>query len=288
MTTNARVNQAQQAIIQLSNGRQLACEIEGQELSRPPILLVRPLGGSMALWGEFRRILSTRHRVLSFDLRGTGASTHEATLRDTTKTFAEDCVRVLDYFRVPRAHVFGISLGGMTATWLAIQSPARVAKLCLASTPSCGLELTHVGLARAFSLAKCIFRPRNEVEPALVRRILSLRFRREHPHDVAHIDRVVRACPSDVRVLLAHILAGARHDARSDLHRIEAETLVLAGEEDRLLRPKRARALASRIPRASFEVMVAAGHDLTLERPRETATRVAEFVGTHEGPFAGS
>jgi 3-oxoadipate enol-lactonase len=77
---------------------------------------------------------------------------------------------------------------------------------------------------------------------------------------------------------LRHALAAIRHDARSVLGRIEAPTLVLAGDEDGMLGVEAPQELARGIPNATFETIREAGHDVTLEQPSVTAARVALFL----------
>lgn len=259
----------------LPDGGRLVVAVRGRERGEPPILLIRPLGGSIALWGEFAGRLAERRRVLAFDHRGVGRS-QPGDARTTTQQLARDALSVLDHLAIARADVFGISLGGMTATWLARIAPQRIARLCLAATPAEGVALTRGGLRRGLALAACFARPRDRVEPALVRRVLSRRFRATRPDEVARIERVVRETPSPRASLLRLALAGARHDARRELPRIAAPTLVLSGELDVLLGPEPTRALARAIPGAVHDVIAAAGHDLTLEQPHATAERVAD------------
>lgn len=230
----------------------------------------------MSLWGSFRDLLSETFRVISFDLRGTGQSSADRAWV-STQTIAFDGVHVLDSLGVPRAHVFGISLGGMAASWLAILSPTRVAKLCIASAPARGLELTRSGLRRDAALAACFARPTAELEPRLLDRILSRRFHESHPDEVRRLARILRAGPTSRIHLLRHALAGVLHDARRELSRIQAPTLVLAGEDDTLLGTEPPRVLSQAIPMSTFEVIAASGHDLTLEQPIVTAERVSRF-----------
>jgi 3-oxoadipate enol-lactonase len=261
----------------MRDAARIAYEVHGREHGGTPVLLIRPLGGSMALWGEFRARLAERMRVIAFDLRGTGRSSAHPTWV-TTKGIARDSVGVLDHLGVDRTHVFGISLGGMAATWLAIRAPRRVARLCIASAPARGIALTRAGLRRELALAACFLRPREAVEPCLLDRIFSTRFREEHPDEVRRLERALHAEPASRVALLEHALAGLLHDATGALDRIVAPSLVLAGEDDLLLGTESVRALARRIPRARFETIASAGHDLTLERPRETAARVVQFL----------
>ena len=261
----------------LPDGGEIAYQIRGRVHGGTPLLLVRPLGGSTALWGSFRTVLSEKLEVISFYYRGSGHST-QAPAWVTTKGLARDGLGVLDHLGATRAHVFGISLGGMAATWLALLAPARVAKLCLAATPARGIELTHTALRRDLALAACFARPLPEVEAHLVDRILSRRFREGHPEEVRRIERALHAQPATRTALIKHAVAAFLHDARRELHRIHAPTLVLAGQDDELLGTGPPRALAAAIPGAMFEIIAASGHDVTLEQPIAAATRVARFL----------
>lgn len=274
MTARAAAPEA--GFAKLPDGGELAYQIRGRSLGGIPVLIVRPLGGSMALWGTFREILAEKLRVISFDHRGTGHSS-PAPAWTTTRGLARDALHLLDHLRIERAHVFGISLGGMTATWLAILAPDRVEKLCLAATPARGLDLTGAGVRRGLSLAACFARPLDHVESSMVHRILSPAFRAAQPEAARRIERPLEAEPASRADLIKHAMAGALHDARGELSRIEAPTLVLAGELDNLLGQEAPRRLAAAIPRAKFEVVAASGHDLTLEQPVAAASRVARF-----------
>lgn len=260
----------------LPDGDELAYQIHGRAHGGIPVLLLRPLGGSMALWGAFRERLAERHRVISFDLRGTGQSSPDPAWV-STRRLARDSLQVLLYLDVPKAHVFGISFGGMIATWLAILAPTRVARLCVASAPARGLDLTRAGLRRDLALAACFARPSEHVEASLVARILSRSFREAHPDEVRRIEGIVRAEPASRIVLLKHALAAVLHDARHEVRRIESPTLVLAGQNDSLLGTEGPRALSDAIARATFEIIAGSGHALTLEQPIVTATRVSDF-----------
>lgn len=263
--------------VPLADGGRLAYRIDGPA-GGFPVLLVRPLGGSMRLWGTFRDNLATRHRVVSYDHRGGGCSSRAPAVR-STEALARDASSLLDYFGIERTHVFGISLGGMVATWLAAKEPAKVARLCLTSAPVRGLDLSGGGVQRELALAACFLLRSGEVEAALVRRVLSRRFRSSNPREVERIVRVVKTEPiaTTRRVLLARAGAGIFHDASDAARSIVCPTLVLRGGDDILLGPRDARDLAGAIPRATLETISAVGHDPTLEAPEQTAARVARF-----------
>jgi 3-oxoadipate enol-lactonase len=270
-------------VVELPDGGQLAYQLHGRDRGCP-LLLIRPLGGAMALWGRFRAALAEHHRVISFDLRGAGQSSADPAWV-TTRSMAGDGLAVLDHLQVERAHVFGLSLGGMIATWLAILAPRRVARLAVAAAPTHGWALTRVGLRRDLTMASCLALPRRDVEAALVDRVLSRRFREACAEEVRAIEAKIRAEPASRRALVKHAAAGLFHDARRELNAISAPTLVLVGADDLLLGTEAARALARAIPGAHFAIVANSGHDVTLEQPADTAARVLAWL-RGEGPSA--
>jgi pimeloyl-ACP methyl ester carboxylesterase len=250
--------------------------------ARPPLLLLRPLGGSMALWGAngFLEHLAAARRVIAFDARGTGRSS-QAPLRTTTRQMAADALALLDHLGMAQVDVFGLSLGGMVATWLAIDAPGRVRRVVLGSTVRRGLEVSPRGLGRALSLGRCLLRPRMaEVEACLLRRILSPRFHREHAEAVKRFERLARAEPASRFGLLRLIFAAAQHDASAHLGRLRAPALLLWGDLDTLLRYRFSRELACALVDARLEIIAGCGHDLSLEQPLATAARINAFLAS--------
>jgi 3-oxoadipate enol-lactonase len=267
----------------LRDGRHLAVERDGAAHGGTPVLLIRPLGGTMSLWGPFREVLASRAPVIAFDRGGAGESS-DAPLGATTRGMAADAVAVLDHFHATRAHVFGISLGGMVASWLAIDAPERVDRLCLASTPDAGLDLSRTAAGRGVSIAGCLFGPADRIEACLARRILSEPFRAQHPERVAHLQLLAGREPARRRELLKQLAAAALHRPGGALGKIRGPALILAGDRDELLGHRPQEALARAIPGARLEVVPGAGHDLTLEHPLLVARRVGSFFFGDEEP----
>lgn len=264
------------ATVSLPDGGHLAYEVHGAEHPGVPALLLRPLVGAMGLWGPFLDALAARLRVVVFDPRGTGASS-DAAVDATTRDLALDAVAVLDAVGEPVAHVFGISFGAMLATWLAVDAPDRVARLCLASAGPAGIAFTASGLVRGAEMAAALLAPGADVGPALAGAVLSSDVRDRDPAKVAAVEATAAEDPTDRVEVVKRALAAARHDAREALPRIAARTLVLSGDHDELIGDGPTRELAAAIPDARHEVIADAGHDLTLEQPEVTARRVADF-----------
>ena len=268
--------------VPLPGGGEVAYEVHGTDGGGAPLVLLRPLGGTVDLWGTFRSVLAERHLVISVEHRGAGRSSAAPTLV-TTAGLARDAIAVLDHLGTPRFHLFGESLGGMAATWLAAMAPDRVASLCLASTPLRGIELTNAAIRRDLALAGAFAARPSAIEARLVHQTLSLPFRERDPDGVRRILDVVRRDPASPGALVRLALAGAAHDARRPVARIDVPTLVLAGEDDELLGTDPPRALAAALRHADLDVVARAGHAITLEQPTVAATCVASFIGAPAG-----
>lgn len=244
--------------------------------SRIPVLLLRPIAGSIELWGSFRERLAEHRPVIACDARGVGRSPSPAP-PTTTREMARDAAALLDHLGGSAVHVFGLSLGGMVATWLAIDRPDLVRGLVLASTPTRSLDFLRAG-PRGLAFATCLLRPAGTREACLTARVLSESFRRDEPLRTEAILAAVTRERGSLRSLVAHAAAGATHAPGARLEQIRAPTLCLAGELDVLIGQRSMRSLAGSIPGAKLDVFTGAGHDLSLEQPVELARRVAAFL----------
>ena len=109
-------------------------EIHGE--GGDPVLLVMGFAMSGEMWGPVVPALAARHRVATFDHRGLGRSPDPA--RTSMAELADDARSVLDALGWDRAHVVGISMGGMIAQELALACPDRIRTLSLIATHAGG------------------------------------------------------------------------------------------------------------------------------------------------------
>lgn len=260
--------------LELPDGARLAYEVQG---SGAPILLFRPLGGSLVSWDAFAELLAQRLRVITFDPRGVGQSS-DAPWTWTTRRIADDARALLDHLEVARCHVYGISMGGMAAMWLAIDQAARMDRLVLASTVPLGVEFRYQALGRGISLALCFAKHSGDLDACLATRVLSHAFRAEHADEVERIRALARVHPTSRMNMGRLLAAAARHDAREALPAISAQTLVLLGERDPLPTCESQQQLLESIPNVRLEVIAGAGHDISAESPALTAERVLAFL----------
>ena len=100
----------------------------------PPLLLIRGFAANCSNWSEpFLHPLHERFTCIRFSNRGTGLSDKPAE-PTTIRKMAVDAVALLDALGIERAHVFGVSMGGMIAQEIVLNYPQRVNGLVLGCT----------------------------------------------------------------------------------------------------------------------------------------------------------
>src|SRR5205814_9436960 len=90
--------------------------------SGPPLLLIPGVGRTCQMWEQVVPELAESFSLIMPDSRGMGRSVSKRAPRSLAD-LAVDLVELLDALQLDRAHVLGISLGGMIAQWLAVEHP---------------------------------------------------------------------------------------------------------------------------------------------------------------------
>lgn len=226
-----------------------------------PVLHIMGLGGTARAWARLLPHVTPDYRVLTFDHRGTGLSdpiTRPVGMDD----LVGDALAVLDAAGVERAHVHGVSLGGMVAQQLALRHPERVRSLLLGCTSPGGVMLANEPPWRM--LAAAGLRPvlgARRTWPLVTSALYSRRTREERPELIAEDEAIRGDDATPVVTLIAQMAAVARHDVRRRLHELGGlPVTVVHGAEDVLIPPRAGRALARGIPGARLVVLDDAGH----------------------------
>jgi pimeloyl-ACP methyl ester carboxylesterase len=215
-------------------------------------------------------------RVLAFDNRGVGRSDRPPGPY-TTADMADDAVAVLDCAGLERAHIYGISLGGMIAQEIALRHPARVERLVLGATTAGG---THASAADEATLAFFHRRgemPAEEAVWASVPYNYSARTRAEYGERVAEDIAQRLRFPVAPEPYAAQLAAALGHDTHDRLPSIAAPTLVVHGAEDVMVPRANGRLAAGRIPHAELVELPGAAHLYPTDEPAADR-RIADFL----------
>jgi 3-oxoadipate enol-lactonase len=243
----------------------------------PVVVLSNSLGASRGMWDLQVPALAERYRVVTYDTRGHGDSPAPEgpyTLDD----LVDDLVAHLDEVGAPRAHVAGLSLGGMTAMRLAVREPARVnrlALLCTSAKPDPQPFLDRAVTVRAGGTAP--------LAPTVASRWVTPAFAAEHPDVLARLEAMIAGADDEGYAACCEVVASV--DLRADLGRIEAPTLVISGWEDLALPPEHQKLIADAIPGAELVTVSPGAHLANLEQPLQvTGALLGHFDAAGLGP----
>jgi pimeloyl-ACP methyl ester carboxylesterase len=242
------------------------------------ILLVMGLGGRAADWGrQFVSELGRRFRVLSFDNRGTGASS-KPRVTWSMRDMAEDSVRVLDAAGVQKAHVIGVSMGGVIAQLLALTHPDRVDHLVLMSTYPGGqkMEPPAPEAREVFVFPTGV--PRDEIVRDRMQRITAPGFAAAHPAVIEELVELAIAQPTPTRTFGAQLQAILDAPLAERIGEIRSPTLIVHGDCDPLIPIGNGRAIHERMPQARFQLLPGCGHLAMWEMPDELVRVVLDFL----------
>jgi pimeloyl-ACP methyl ester carboxylesterase len=242
--------------------------------SGDPILLLMGIGASLEVWDPFAdHLLRLGYRVVTVDMPGTGASPALVPPRRMAG-LADIAVAVLDELGIERAHLLGISFGGLLAQEVARRAPERVVSLVLAATgPGLGgppgrvsalvhllTPLRHVSRAYAGAIAGALYGGRARQEPERYESLL-----RHGP-------------PPSWWGYLGQLYAVAGWSSIPWLRRLQSRTLVLIGDDDPIVRLFNGQMLAALIPDARLEVVMGGGHLFMLDETEGIVELVDAFL----------
>jgi 3-oxoadipate enol-lactonase len=225
----------------------------------PVLVLSNSLGTTYEMWDPQVERLSERFRVVRYDTRGHGRS-------DTPPgpysidDVGNDLVELLDHLEIPRAHVAGLSLGGMTAMWLAINAPERVERLVLLCT-SPQLGPGEVWAERAATARK---QGTRALVDGTMERWLTDGYRASH--DISRLREMLAGIDDEG---YANCCAVIEHmDLVPNLDGVSVPTLVIAGAQDPATPPDpHANRIIEGIPGSRLEVLDPGAHLINVERP---------------------
>ena len=260
----------------------------------PAIVLIMGLALSSSFWPDLfiREIVSQGFQVITVDNRDSGESTHFSEVNPSTfdvvkaivcsalhrpvhnapyalEDMAFDIERVLDALKIRRAHILGMSMGGMIAQTMAMQCPNRVASLISLSSAS-GNFIT--GLGNPFVVSSLLFsKARDTADEATkleyMRKYILRLACDTYPPTPAELEQTLeklKVFPNERyaqrRQLMAIFASG---DRREMLSQIRVPTLVIHGTCDPLLPLKAGRECANLIKGSKYIEIKGMGHIMT-------------------------
>jgi len=245
------------------------CRMEGPSAA-PVVVLSNSLGTDLAMWERQLPALTQRFRVLRYDTRGHGRSSVTPGPYSVGQ-LGRDMLGLLDALKIQRAHFCGLSLGGMTGMWLALNAGERIDRLVLASTaPKIGTPEvwnTRIDNVRRGGL--------EAVADALMERWFSAGFRERAPAAVARMRAMLISTPPEGYI--AACAAVRDMDQSAVIRAIRNPTLIIAGTHDLTTPPAEAHRMEEAIAGSRYAELEAA-HISNVEAPERFTAELTGFL----------
>jgi pimeloyl-ACP methyl ester carboxylesterase len=255
----------------LNDGNRIYWEQRGDG---EPVLLIMGLGYTLDMWHRTAPLLARHYRVILFDNRGVGRSDCPPGPYSISE-MAADAAAVVDAAGCNRVHVFGVSMGGMIAQEFALTHPERVKSLILGCTAAGGPEAVRAEPEVLLALgARALMTPEEGAE-AMVPFIYDESTPRGRIAEDLEIR--LRTFPKP-ESYLAQIAGIMDFESCSRLTRLSVPTLVIHGENDRLVPPGNGQLIASRIPGARLVLLKNASHIFITDQELESHKAIVGFL----------
>lgn len=264
------------------NGIELAYEVYGEG---PPLVLAHGWAASKEMWAGQIGAFSEHYRVIVYDMRGHGESSapHEDDAGYTLEAFVADQWALLTHLGIERAHIGGLSMGGMIAMRFALTHPGRVRSLLLCDTSPGGGMMS--GITRQWRANRELIEGfvRSQGVAALAQAIYLQGTQALGSNGMP--GGVTQFIEGLGHMQLAGFLGAGRalsgqESVDGRLSEITAPTLILTGERDFMRGPSEE--MKQRLPHARFVMIRDAYHGTCLWQPERFTAAVLDFLASVE------
>lgn len=237
-----------------------------------PLVMITGFSANRSSWMTQIPFFKKYFRVITFDNRGAGKS-DKPQGPYSIRMMADDTVRLMDSLGIEKAHILGVSMGGMIAQELAINHPQRVMKLVLAGTYACQ-DGTSGDAPEQAELSQLT--PERKVG-AMIGLALNKPLYRSISGLVARIQFKFMGASGRVGIS-GQNEACRQHDTLERLPLITAPTLVIVGTKDRVIAPVSSEVIAGKIPDARLVKVEGGSHFFSLEMKNVFNREVLNFL----------
>jgi pimeloyl-ACP methyl ester carboxylesterase len=255
--------------IAIINGIDIDYSVAGQGV---PLVMIMGLGSDKKGWLFQTGLFKKFFKVIIFDNRGVGNS-DKPEGPYSIRMMAEDTLGLMNYLSIDKAHILGISLGGMIAQELAINYPQRVNKLVLGCT-----FCTHDGISGDYpEWTKAIESGlQGDLNP-MFDRLFNKPLNRIIYGSVMK-RKIKKSGASGIMGMTGQYRASLKHDTSGRLSQIKSPTLVVGGTADRVMKPGSFEVMSKLIPQSKLIMIENGSHLMFLETRGRFNKEVLSFL----------
>jgi len=244
----------------------------------PLVLFMHGIGGNRSNWQDQLPAFAAKFHAAAWDARGYGASDDYPGPLDFGD-FSGDLLRVLDHFKVAKAHLVGLSMGGLIAFDFHARHPNRVATLTICDSMPGMTGLSSEGRREFIRIRQEPLlngKAPRDIAPAVAKTLVG---KSAQPGSFERLVASMSALHKDS--YLKAIEATTNYARELKLENIAVPAHIVVGDEDALTPPALSRAMAARIPGSRLTVIAGAGHLSNIEQPAAFNQAVLAFLLEH-------
>ena len=259
----------------LINGIRLHYIDVGANSQKPPIVLIHGFPFSLEMWNPQIDFLKGNYRVIAYDIRGHGNS-DDGDGQYTIEFFVDDLIALLDYLKIPKVTICGLSMGGYIALRAIERNPDRVSSLILCDTGP-QADSNEVKIRRAANIKSVKTNGVKAFAEGFVKAIFTPESLKSRPDKVEAVSQLIES-NSEMGICGTLLALAARTDTTDSLDLIKVPTLILVGEEDKITPPKLSELMDSNISNSEIHVISNAAHLSNIESTLEFNRHLSEFL----------
>ena len=242
-----------------------------------PLLLIGGLSSDSQTWQLVLSPLKKRFKVIIFDNRAAGRTKDPGGAFDVA-VMTKDAVMLLDHLGIENADILGHSMGGFIAQDIAAVYPERVNRLVLANTAAALSGKVKILLGDLLNIYT------NDAQyEAFIKEFMKWLFTPQFLNNKKKTDQFIkyvlaysyRQTPEDFK---RQFEACAKYHSVDRLKKIQSETLLLSGEQDRIVSHSEIDLLESMIPNTKTKRSANAAHSIQTEFPKQFVKDIIEFL----------
>ncbi|MFO7794987.1 MAG: alpha/beta fold hydrolase [Promethearchaeati archaeon] len=258
------------------NDTELYYEIHGEGY---PVVMIMGLGANIYWWTpEFLEPMKNNFQTIIFDNRDAGRSDH-ANEQYQIADLATDTIKLMDMLNIDKAHILGISMGGMIAQEVTLNYPERVNKLVLCSTNCGGAK----SILPSQDLLAQLTQDRGELsQKEIIEKTIPLLYTNEfidkNPEYIERTKEQLMKAPIQPEAYERQIQSLLSFNTGRKLKKIEHQTLVIHGKKDILVPPQNGQILTDLITNATLKYFEKSAHAIFSHEPEKVTTTVLDFL----------
>jgi pimeloyl-ACP methyl ester carboxylesterase len=239
-----------------------------------PLVMIMGIGGDQSAWKHQISAFKKHYQVITFDNRGVGKSDKPQGSYSPT-LMAEDTIQLMDFLKIEKAHILGMSMGGLIAQEIAINYPERILKLILASTFARQDNAANGSTPEMLAVMEL---PSKQMINRFLDACFNKFFNRFVLVPLIKFQARRRIKEQELTGIKGQLDSAKSYDSLDRLPLIKAPTLVLVGTKDRVVKPESSNTIAQKIPNARLVKIDKGSHLIGWEMSKVFNKEVLDFL----------